>query len=232
MNELSPSYFFDLNEFQHAKIFENCTYPWEALSNISTYLEAYDLGNIEVDIPEGVHLVNPELISIGKGTVIEPTAYIKGPCIIGKNSSIRHGAYIRGNVVTGDQCVIGHATEVKNAIFLNKAQAAHFAYVGDCILGNQVNLGAGTKCANLKLDNQSIVVQFQGKKISTGLRKFAAILGDNVQLGCNSVTNPGTLLGKRVLCYPCTTFGGFIPSDHTIRPSHKAEISETSKALK
>ena len=232
MNQLSPSYFFELNEFEHAKIFENCIYSWEALSRINSYLNSQDLGNIQIEIPENVHLVNPELISIGEGTVIEPTAYIKGPCIIGKNSTIRHGAYIRGNVITGDQCVIGHDTEVKNSIFLNKAQAAHFAYVGDCILGNSVNLGAGTKCANLKLDHKNICVQFQGEIVSTGLRKFGAILGDSVQLGCNSVMNPGTLLGRRVLCYPCVTVGGFVASDHIVRSSQKNKIVATGNALK
>lgn len=232
MNQLSPSYFFELNDFSHAKIFEDCSYAWKALSKISDYLKTLELGNIQVKVPEGVHLVNPELISIGEGTVLEPGAYIKGPFVIGKNSTIRHGAYIRGNVIAGDQCVIGHDTEVKNSIFLNKTQAAHFAYVGDCILGNHVNLGAGTKCANLKLDNQTVFVQFQGEKISTGLRKFGAILGDDVQLGCNSVTNPGTLLGKRVLCYPCVNIGGFIPGDHIIRHPQKAKVVEAGSVLK
>jgi UDP-N-acetylglucosamine diphosphorylase / glucose-1-phosphate thymidylyltransferase / UDP-N-acetylgalactosamine diphosphorylase / glucosamine-1-phosphate N-acetyltransferase / galactosamine-1-phosphate N-acetyltransferase len=224
MSENTPSYFFELNNFQHAHIFDSCSFPWEALPKIEKYLKSLSLGNIQISIPNTAFLINPELISIGEGTVIEPSAYIKGPCVIGKNCTIRHGAYIRGNVITGDQCVIGHDTEVKNSIFLNKAQAAHFAYVGDCILGNGVNLGAGTKCANLKLDHQNIEVHLKGEKISTGLRKFGAILGDGVQLGCNSVMNPGTMLGKRVFCYPCVSVGGFVPEDHIIRPSQKVKI--------
>jgi NDP-sugar pyrophosphorylase family protein len=168
---------------------------------------------IETNIPEGVFLIDRHLITIEKGSVIEPGAYIKGPCYIGKNCTIRHGAYIRGNLITGDGCVIGHDTEIKNAIFLNQVHAAHFAYVGDSILGNRVNLGAGTKCANLKFDKQAIILNVDGNKIETGLKKFGAVLGDDVQTGCNVVTNPGTILGKGVHCHPLTNVKGVIPAE-------------------
>lgn len=170
-------------------------------------------------------MANPENISIGKGTVLEPGVYIKGPCIIGENCTIRHGAYIRGNLITGNGCVIGHDTEIKNSVMLNHAQAAHFAYLGDSILGNRVNLGAGTKCANLKLDHKNIAVRFGERLIETGLKKFGAIIGDDSQTGCNSVTNPGTLFGKQVFCYPCLNVGGFVASKQLIRPSNKVVIS-------
>lgn len=223
MDNLHPSYFFDLSSYRHQNLFNDCDRVWQALSNIASYLKSYSLGNIEVPVPEGVYLINPEQISIGKGTVIEPGTYIKGPCVIGENCTIRHGAYIRGNLIAGDYCVIGHDTEVKNGVFLDYAQAAHFAYVGDSILGNRINIGAGTVCANLKLDKRSVAVYYEGERIDTGLRKFGAIIGDDSQTGCNSVTNPGTLLGKSVRCYPCTNFGGFVPSGQTVRPTSKTE---------
>ncbi len=210
MDKLKPSYFFDLNSFEHASLFADITYVWEAISKIDSYLKSLKLGKIEVPIPDGAHLVNPESISIGSGTIVEPGAYIKGPCVIGKNCSIRQGAYIRGNLIAGDSCVIGHDTEVKNAVFLNDAHAAHFAYVGDTILGNRINLGAGTVCANLRFDRGSVKVHVDDVSFNTGLKKFGAIVGDDAQTGCNSVMNPGTILCKNTLCHPCKNIGGFI----------------------
>lgn len=151
-------------------------------------------------------------IYIGKGTVIEPGALIKGPTIIGNNTEVRQGAYIRGDCLIGDRCVVGHTTEVKTSIMLNDAKAGHFAYVGDSILGNQVNLGAGTKLANLKIIDVEMKLRIEGEVYKTGLRKLGAILGDHVETGCNSVTSPGTLLGKGSLVYPCVNVpGGYYP---------------------
>lgn len=152
-------------------------------------------------------------IYLGKGTVVEPGAYIKGPAIIGNNCEIRQGAYIRGNVLVGNKCIIGHATEVKNACFLDQAKAGHFAYIGDSILGNRVNLGAGTKLANLNIRSVPVRLKLDGKDVHTGLKKFGAILGDDVETGCNSVTNPGTMLGKKCAVYPNTTVkkGYYLP---------------------
>ena len=210
MNPFSPSVFFDLSSFKHAFLFHEIKFVWEALSQIDVYLKTQDLGIVDCKIPEGVFLVDPHLISIGKGSVIEPGAYIKGPCIIGENCSIRQGAYIRGGVITGNECVIGHVTEIKNSILLNGAKAAHFAYVGDSILGNLVNLGAGTVCANLRFDKKNISVHYLTQKIDTKRHKLGAILGDGAQTGCNSVTNPGTLFGKNTYCNPTANVGGFI----------------------
>ncbi len=196
------THFFDLGDFAHAKLFEGCTYPWEALLALSDYLKAQNLGKIEGTISEGVFLIHPESISIGPGTVVESGAYIQGPCIIGPKCIVRHGAYIRGNVVTGKGCVLGHASEFKNSILLNRAAAPHFNYVGDSILGNDVNLGAGAICANVRFDRHSISVHWEGEKIKTPLKKLGAILGDRTQIGCNCVLNPGTLLGKESVCFP------------------------------
>lgn len=220
MRSLHHSTFFDLAQFPHASLFENCDFVWQALSRISNYLANYPLGKISCDIPKGAFLVNPEKIAIGSGTIIEPGAYIKGPCIIGENCVVRHGAYIRGDLIAGNQCVIGHDTEVKMSIFLNGAQAAHFAYVGDSILGNRVNLGAGTKCANLRFDHGNIEITVNKERFKTGLRKLGAIFGDDSQTGCNAVTNPGTLFGKNACCYPCTNVNGMIEADHIAKPSH------------
>lgn len=224
MQELNPSYFFNLSSYKHKEVFENSLYVWQALSHISHYLSSYQLGKIEVEIPKGVHLINPELISIGKGSVIEPGCYIKGPCILGDNCTVRHGAYIRGDLIAGKECVIGHTTEVKQAILLDGVHADHFAYVGNAILGNQAHLGAGVKLANLKLDSSEIIIHFEGKNYPTGLKKFGAIIGDKTQLGCNAVTNPGTLLGKETFCYPTLNIGGFVPSYHTVKPSQNVLV--------
>jgi len=144
-------------------------------------------------------------IYIGEGSLIESGALIKGPTIIGDNVEIRQGAYIRGNCIIGDNCVIGHATEIKNSIMLNGSKAAHFAYVGDSILGNNVNLGAGTRLANIYLRNIKIIITTKGKKYRTDLDKLGAIMGDGTQTGCNCVCNPGTLVGKSSFIFPGVT---------------------------
>lgn len=180
----------------------------ELIPAISPYLESLSLGTIEIEVVNGVFLENPESIFIGKGTRIEPGAYIQGPCWIGENCTIRHGAYIRGNCIAEEGVVIGHATEVKNAYFFSKAHAAHFAYVGDSILGHAVNLGAGVKLANVRFDKKEIAIRHEGKKYLTGLRKFGAILGDRCQIGCNAVTNPGTLIGPDTFFDPCKWIKG------------------------
>jgi NDP-sugar pyrophosphorylase family protein len=218
---LAPNHFFSLEEYSHASLFEECQYAWQALERLKTYLQSLKLGKIEIDVPSTVYLVNSESITIGKGSSIEPGAYIEGPCVIGQNCKIRHGAYIRGDVVTGDRCVIGHESELKHSILLNGASAAHFNYVGDSILGNNVNLGAGVKCANLRLDHQPIQVVIHGERINTQLHKLGAIIGDGAQVGCNCVINPGTILGKNSFCFPCLNIYGFIPENSKVKPASK-----------
>lgn len=220
----SPEFFFSLETFAHSELFENCEYVWQALSNIKPYLKDQRLGSKAIEVPDGVFFEHPEHISIGEGTVVEPGVYIKGPCIIGKNCEIRHGAYIRGNVIVGDNCVVGHTTELKHSILLNHAKAAHFAFIGDSVVGNSVNLGAGVKCANLRLDGTPIVLREEGREIPTGLRKFGAIIGDFCQIGCNVVVNPGTLFGKGACCYPCLTVGGVIRDRKLVKPAAKQII--------
>jgi len=212
MQEFFPHHFFFLETFEHKALFAREAPVWDALSYLPFYLEKAHLGKIEIDVPTSAYLVNPSLISIAPGCVIEPGAYIEGPVILGPKTVVRHGAYIRGFVITGESCVIGHATEVKSSIFLNRASAAHFNYVGDSILGNEVNLGAGVKLANFRLDHAAVRFLHLGKKIETGLKKFGAVIGDGAQLGCNAVTNPATFFGKQSFCRPCANAKGFIPA--------------------
>jgi len=219
-----PEHFFDLSSFSHRALFDGCEYVWQALNNIDTYLSSQKLG-----VHEGVQhpdawLVNPELISIGPGSVIEPGAYVQGPCIIGSGCQIRHGAYIRGNCIIGDGAVIGHTTEIKNSIVFDRAHAAHFAYVGDSILGSGVNLGAGVKCANLCLHAGQVFVRYNGEKIATGRRKFGAIIGDFSQIGCNTVLNPGTLLSKEVHVFPGVCVSGYVEEAHQVINAQKPLI--------
>lgn len=170
----------------------------------------------------GAALMDDE-IYIGKGTVIEPGVLIKGPAIIGDNTGLRHGAYLRGNTLVGNDCVVGHTTELKSSVMLGGSRAGHFAYIGDSILG-KVNLGAGTKLANLKIIESNIVINIEGKRHETGLRKFGAILADRVETGCNSVTAPGALLGKDVLLYPNTTARGYYPPKTVIKPKQVQKL--------
>lgn len=231
MSDLKCDSFFDLSTFEHAALFQSCNFVYEAISKIDDYLEGYKNYKIEAEVADGAFLVNRETISLGKGTVVEPGAYIKGPCIIGKNCTIRQGAYIRGLFIAGDHSVIGHDTEVKSSIMLNHAHAAHFAYLGNTIVGNYVNLGAGTKCANLNLNQKEVQILINGNWVLTNLRKLGAIIGDGCQLGCNSVTNPGTILGKNVFCYPGTILKGFIAADSLVRPDIKNVIQKKAIIL-
>lgn len=155
-------------------------------------------------------------IELGRGTVVEPGAMIKGPTIIGDRTEVRQGAYIRGKVLVGDGCVVGHVTEMKATVMLGGSQAGHFAYLGDSILG-KVNLGAGTKLANLRIFAGNVKVKVGGQTIDSGLRKFGAILAEGVELGCNSVTTPGTLMGRKAAAYPNVTVRGFHPAGEVIK---------------
>ncbi|MGZ3732828.1 MAG: UDP-N-acetylglucosamine diphosphorylase [Parachlamydiaceae bacterium] len=222
MFKLDIPTFFDLTKYAHRSFIENCDALWDPLSKLEPYLKECLKGNFPSSNYPGAILVNPDLIKIGQGTVVEPGAYIEGPCVIGDHCTIRHGAYIRGNVLAGNHCVIGHGTELKNTILLDHVHIAHLSYAGDSIFGNGCNLGAGAKCANLRFDGKPIVIHYQEQKYLTNRRKFGVIAGDHVQLGCNSVTNPGTLLGKGVYLFPCTNFGGVAPPHAMIQLEAKA----------
>jgi len=206
--EIEP--YFSLSGFAHRDLWKERDPVWAPLRSLTQYLKNRSF-QIEIEIPSGVHFERPELIAIGEETIIEPGVFIRGPCILGKGCHVRHGAYLRDGVICGDRCAIGHSAEIKHSILLDGAAATHFTYVGDSIVGNGVNLGAGVKCANLRLDRAEVVVSLYGKRVKTGLKKFGAVIGDRVQIGCNCVLNPGTLIGKDTVSHPLLNFGGSIP---------------------
>jgi NDP-sugar pyrophosphorylase family protein len=225
MKSLFYKNFFDIKDFSYKNLFENKKTILDSLIFLPKYLSSYNFKKIQIKIPPSCHLLNKEFISIGKNTTIEDNVYIKGPCIIGDNCTIRYGAYIRGNVVIGSNSLIGHSTEIKNSIILNNINAAHFAYIGDSLIGNNVNLGAGVKCANFRLDKEKIFICIEDKKIPTNLKKFGAIISDNSQIGCNSILNPGTIIGKNVHCFGLLNLFGYIPKNSIVKPSSQFSIS-------
>lgn len=215
---LIPESFFSLDQFAHNTLWKKGDSVWAPLLHLKNYFQTIENFSIEIEIGQGVYLENREQISIGVGTIIEPGVFIQGPCIIGKNCYISHGAYIRSFVICGNECQLGHCAEVKHSILLNRAKATHFVYVGDSILGNEVNLGAGVKCANLRLDKREVKISVDGKPVATGLKKFGSIVGDRVQIGCNSVLSPGTLIAPDCVCHPLMHLHGFVPRGAEISP--------------
>lgn len=206
--------FFDLEAEPESFFFSDCDYPWQGLVNLKARMkELLELKGHRVpdDLPSSV-VIKGE-VHIEDGAVIEENTYIQGPTFIGAGAEVRFGAYIRGNVYVGSKAVVGHDTEVKHSILLPGAKAAHFAYVGDSILGREVNLGAGTKCANVRVDmgKSNLILRIEGQKYDSGIRKFGAIMGNDASVGCNTVTNPGTLLGRGSLAYPLANLSGYIP---------------------
>lgn len=192
-------------------------------------IQVYEKGKTVDDcavIMAGACLFDDHII-LGAGTVVEPGALIKGPTVVGNNTEVRQGAYMRGTCLVGNDCVVGHATEMKNSIMLDGAKAGHFAYIGDSILGNAANLGAGTKLANLKMIPGTIAIRYDGKKYDTGRRKLGAILGDNTETGCNSVTSPGTLMGPSSIVYPAVAApAGFYPKRARIAPPRDCPVTK------
>jgi len=206
-----PSDLFDLKQTAHAALFERVEFTWEALKKIKAYIEA----NIKSSIrnkSEGVAFVG-EKVFIGEGTVVEAGAMIKGPAIIGRNCQIRHNAYIREHVIIGDGCVVGNSSEIKNAVLFNEAIAPHFNYVGDSILGYKTHLGAGVILSNFKSLPGNITVEMEGTPFDTGLRKFGALIGDGAEVGCNSVLNPGSIIGRGAVIYPGVNWRGILPAN-------------------
>jgi UDP-N-acetylglucosamine diphosphorylase / glucose-1-phosphate thymidylyltransferase / UDP-N-acetylgalactosamine diphosphorylase / glucosamine-1-phosphate N-acetyltransferase / galactosamine-1-phosphate N-acetyltransferase len=209
-DQLSPESLFDYQRFEHHALFEGIAYVWDALKRLADYIEQY-LKNPhqrnDVTIMPGA-VVEPNVV-FGADVTVEPHVYIKGPAIIGDRTEIRHGAYIRENVIVGRDCIIGNTTEVKHSIIMDGARASHWNYIGDSIVGFGVNLGAGVKLSNKKITNTEIKIRdTDGNAYATGLLKLGAIIGDETQIGCNAVLNPGTLLGKRCLVYPLVSAFG------------------------
>jgi len=204
-----PEDLFDLAQTAHGELFAGCENAWEALPRLKAYLESHLQPGLR-NRCEGVAFIG-ERVFIGEGTVVEDGAMIKGPAIIGAHCQIRHNAYIRENVIIGDRCVVGNACEVKNALLFNDCEAPHFNYLGDSILGHHAHLGAGVILSNLKVVPGNVLVEIEGQTVDTGLRKFGALIGDGAEIGCNSVLNPGSIIGRRAVVYPCTNWRGCLP---------------------
>lgn len=215
---ISVNQLLNIEELDTRAIFEGVKYPWEALAKIKNFIFEY-----AKNLPDDFERIE-EFVWVGKGTTIEKSVLIKGPAIIGYNCEIRHSAYIRDNVIIGNNVVVGNSTEIKNSILFNKAQVPHYNYVGDSILGYKAHLGAGAITSNLKSDGTLVKVKCGTDIIETGLRKFGAILGDLSEVGCNSVLNPGTIIGKDSIVYPLSSVRGHIPENSILK--NNGEIVE------
>ena len=189
-------------------LLENLTYPWEALPKISEFI--IELGS---KLDKTIYELKGENIWIAKSANIYPTAFIKGPAIIGENAEVRHCAFIRGNAIVGNNTVVGNSTELKNVILFNNVQVPHYNYVGDSILGYKAHMGAGSITSNVKSDKKLVIVKDDNEKIETGLKKFGAMIGDNVEVGCGSVLNPGSVIGKNTNIYPLSSVRGVVPAN-------------------
>jgi NDP-sugar pyrophosphorylase family protein len=217
-----PATLFDLSQTEHADIFADGKFAWEALPKIAAYLAAKLRPGLH-NRCEGRAFIGDQVF-IGEGTVLEDGVMIKGPAIIGRNCQIRHNAYIREHVIVGDDCVVGNACELKNVLLFNHAHVPHFNYVGDSILGYRAHLGAGVKISNFKLFGDSITVQANGKTFKTGLRKFGALLGDRAEVGCNAVLNPGSILGRDSVVYANMNWRGVLAEKTIAKNGEAAQL--------
>ncbi len=219
MEECKIKNLYNLDETIAKDIFDGVTYPWEVLTKIEECIIKLGKTLNPTEYEE-----KGENIWIAKSAKVAPTAYIAGPAIIGKNAEIRHCAFIRGKAIVGEGAVVGNSTELKNVILFNKVQVPHYNYVGDSILGYKSHMGAGSITSNVKSDKKLVIVKNGKEQIETGLKKFGAMLGDEVEVGCGSVLNPGTVIGKHTNIYPLSSVRGVVP-EHSIY-KNKNEIVE------
>ena len=199
---------YSLDQTIAKDIFNGVTYPWEVLPKISNFI--LELG---ATLSEDEYEKRGENVWVAKSAKVAPTAFINGPAIIGKDAEVRHCAFIRGNAIVGEGAVVGNSTELKNVILFNKVQVPHYNYVGDSVLGYKSHMGAGSITSNVKSDKKLVVVKAGEEKIETGMKKFGAMLGDEVEVGCGSVLNPGTVVGSHSNIYPLSSVRGFVPAN-------------------
>lgn len=219
MRELEVKELYTLSETLAAPLLASVTYPWEALPRIGAFI--LELG---ATLSEEEYEKRGENIWIARSAKVAPTASITGPCIIGKDTEVRHCAFIRGNALVGDGAVVGNSTELKNVILFNKVQVPHYNYVGDSILGYKSHMGAGSITSNVKSDKLLVKVHTPEGDIETGIKKFGAMIGDEVEVGCGSVLNPGTVIGKNSNIYPLSSVRGVVPSDSIYKK--QGEVAE------
>lgn len=219
MKQVTIAELYTLEETIAAQLFTDAEYPWQVLPKIKDFI--IQLGNT---LPEEKFEKREENVWIAKSATIYPTAHINGPCIIDEEAEVRHCAFIRGNAIVGKHAVVGNSTELKNVVLFNNVQVPHYNYVGDSILGYKSHMGAGSITSNVKSDKTLVWVHTKEGDIETGLKKFGAMLGDFVEVGCNSVLNPGTVIGKYTNIYPTSMVRGFIPANSIYKT--KTEIAE------
>ena len=212
MKEAKITELYDLKETIAAKLFEEAEYPWELLPKIHDFI--IELGK---SLPADIYEERGENIWVAKSAKVAPTACLNGPLIIDEEAEVRHCAFVRGNAIVGKGAVVGNSTELKNVILFNKVQVPHYNYVGDSILGFKSHMGAGSITSNVKSDKTLVVVKSGEEKIETGLKKMGAMLGDHVEVGCNSVLHPGTVIGRNRNVYPTSCVRGVIPADHIFK---------------
>jgi UDP-N-acetylglucosamine diphosphorylase / glucose-1-phosphate thymidylyltransferase / UDP-N-acetylgalactosamine diphosphorylase / glucosamine-1-phosphate N-acetyltransferase / galactosamine-1-phosphate N-acetyltransferase len=222
-----PTDLFDLSQTEHAALFDGCEHAWEVLKRIKDYLKAQGRVGLHHRVVGQAFI--GENVFIGEGTVVEDGVMIKGPAIIGRNCQIRHNAYFREDVIVGDGCVVGNSCELKNALLFNNCEVPHFNYVGDSILGYKAHLGAGVVLSNVKVIKGNVTVDFDGRRIDTGLRKFGALIGDHAQIGCNAVLNPGSVVGRNSVIYPTVNWRGTLPPDSVAKNKAGIEVSSRRK---
>src|SRR5438309_9555531 len=211
----APAEFVTLAHTAHSKLFENQNYVWEALKQIASYLQ-FRLKPAVLGELMGKPFISNSVF-VGAGTIVEQGAMLKGPAWIGEKCHIRSGCYVRENVIAGDGVVMGNSCEFKNCILFDEAQAPHFNYVGDSILGYRAHLGAGVILSNVKLDRGEIVVSTAEGNVATGLKKFGAIVGDRTEIGCNAVINPVAVIGRDCVIYPGANFRGLLPAGSVVK---------------
>ena len=230
MSDLTAAAFVDLEGFEHRDLLAANTPVWSALGDrLKGYLDALDRWSIDIDLPPGIHLLS-DRVAIAPGCRIEPGAVIIGPAVLGEGVVIRTGAYVREYVLLGSGSLVGAHSEVKGSILMPGAKAPHQAYVGDSILGRDVNLGAGTILSNVKNVGREVTFRHGGEVVHTGLRKFGAVLGDGCKTGCNTVLNPGVLLGPGSVTYPNATLrSGVYPANTLIKVRQQQRIMEMTR---
>ena len=208
MNEIKTTSLFDLSKSIAGEFLLRYDYPWDALMDIESIILS-----IGATLPEDKFFSPDENVWIAKDVRIPPTAVIQSPAIIQSGTEIRNGAFIRGKVIVGEDCVIGNSCEIKNSIIFNKVQIPHFNYIGDSILGYKAHTGAGAITSNVKSDKTKVCVRYGEHIINTGLKKFGAMIGDHAEIGCNSVLNPGTIIGRNTNVYPLSSVRGYVPEN-------------------
>lgn len=219
MIELTIKELYNLDYTEAKPLLEKKTYPWEVLPEIANFITF--LGST---LSSDQYEKRGENIWIAKTAKIAPSAFINGPCIIGEGTEVRHCAFIRGNALIGKNCVVGNSTELKNVILFDCVQVPHYNYIGDSVLGYKAHTGAGAITSNVKSDKTLVTVKYEDKKIETGLKKFGAMLGDCVEVGCGTVMNPGTVIGKNTNVYPLSSVRGFVKANSIYK--RQGEIAE------